>query len=169
MCEGQACIPFVCGHRKTPRVHESNLPTYSLNWICSSAVRSYINDGGGRPRPCAATIMAFRSDDNKQPKPQPGRRDRNQDEPPREDPDPNPEPTQPVGDPEPAVAPIKTVSGEPTRPLRPPAADASVERAVCKMCGKTFDSTGGLVDHEVTSHPNVSVPPKPTKQKDRTA
>ena len=88
------------------------------------------------------------------PGPEP-RRDWQQDEPPRDEPD--PEPTQPVGDPEPAVAPIKTVSDEPGRPLRPPSVE---NRAACRMCGKSFDSTQGLVDHEVTAHPNVSVPPK---------
>lgn len=92
--------------------------------------------------------------------PPPDRRDRSQDEPPREDPDPEPEPTQPVGDPEPAVSPIKTVLGEPTRPLRPLSPADPLERAVCKMCSKVFDSTNDLVDHEVTTHPNVSVPAK---------
>lgn len=91
--------------------------------------------------------------------PRSDRRDPKHDQPPREHPD--VEPTQPVGDPEPAVGPIKTTPGEATRPLRPPPpAETSIERAVCKMCGKSFDSTQGLVDHEITTHPNVSVPPK---------
>ena len=90
-------------------------------------------------------------------KPQPSRpRDRDQDEPPREDP--APDPTEPVGDPEPASPPIRTMSDETTRALpTPSSADSSVLCGVCKMCGKSFASMMGLVDHEITAHPNVNV------------
>ena len=109
----------------------------------------------------------LKQDDDDYPDRQPEHRDRNQDETPREGPDLDPEPTQPVGDREPAVAPIKTMSDEATRSLRAPSPAERVERLTCKMCGKSFDSTQGLVDHEITVHPNVSDPPKSSNSEEK--